>query len=126
MLCTMNLCQDASLFGSTIMKPPFLPFDEPNLCNDYIFMDPEFSDFYCHCFLNPVDSKTNLLDNVILTKIIVRPIKKPRSVGPHKSKLEETTIKKKSSLKNKKFRSVSTLLGRESAKPSSNGNNELQ
>ena len=39
-------------------------------------------------------------------KEVVRPTKKPRSVGPHKSKPEKTTSKKKIRQKNKKFRSV--------------------
>ena len=51
MLCAINFCQDNALCGSTKMKPPFLPFDEPNLCNSYIFMDPEYSDRFCHRFL---------------------------------------------------------------------------
>ena len=33
-----------SLWVSTRMIPPFLPFDEPNLCNDYIFIDPGYND----------------------------------------------------------------------------------
>ena len=63
MLRAIKFCQDTSLRGSTRMKPPFLPFDEPNLCNAYIFMDPKYSDRFC--FLNQVDSNTNLLDNVL-------------------------------------------------------------
>ena len=51
---------------------------------------------------------------------------KTRSVGPHKSKLEKTTSKKKSSLKNKKFSSVSTQLSEGSAKSSSGEKNILQ
>jgi len=85
------------------MKPPFLPFDEPNLCNDYISMDPEYS--YQSVFLNQTDSNIDLLDNVLLTKVVLRPTEKPRSVGPHESKSEKTRNKKKSRLKNKKFRS---------------------
>ena len=76
------------------MNPPFLSFDEPNLCNHYIFMDPEYSDRFCS-FFNQIDSNTNLLDNILSTKVIVRPTKKPRSVGPHKPKSEKTTSKKK-------------------------------
>ena len=76
------------------MKPLSVPFDESNLCNNYISMDPEYNDHFC--FFNQVDS------NIDLTKVVVRPTKKPRSVGPHKSKLEGTTNRKKSRLKNKK------------------------
>ena len=85
MICAINLCQDASLRESTKIKPSFLPFNELNLCNDYIFMDPEYSDHFCHCFLIQVDSNTNLLDNVLLMKVVIQLTKKPRSVGLHKS-----------------------------------------
>ena len=81
--------------GSTKMKLSFLSFDEPNVCNDYIFMDPEYSDCFCHCLLNHVDLNMDLLDNGLLMKVIVRPTKKPRSGGPHKSKADKTTSKKK-------------------------------
>ena len=39
-------------------------------------------------------------------KEVVRPTKKPRSVGPNKLKPEKTASKKKTRKKNKKFRSV--------------------
>ena len=99
MLRAINLCQDATLCDSTKMKPPFLFFDEPSLCNDYILRDSEYIDrscinFPCHRVLNQVDSDTDLLDNVILTKVALRPTKKPRSVGPHKSKSKKTTSKR--------------------------------
>ena len=90
------------------MEQPFLPFDEPNLWNDFIFMGLEYSDHFCHCFLNQVDSNTDLLDNGLLTKIIVQPTEKSRSVGPHKSKLEKNKqVKNKSCLKNKMFKNAS-------------------
>ena len=62
MLHAIKHHQNTSLRNSTRMIPPFLPFDEPNLYNDYIFMDPEYNE---RCFLNQADSNTNLLDNVI-------------------------------------------------------------
>ena len=46
------------------MIPPFLPFYKLNLCNDYIFMDPEYNDQLC--FLNQVDSNNDLLDNMVV------------------------------------------------------------
>ena len=52
--------------------------------------------------------------------------KKSRNVGPHKSKSKKTTSKKKSHLKTKKFRSVSTQLWGGSADPSSDKKNILQ
>ena len=89
MIRAINLCQDATLRGSTKSKPPFLPFDEQNLCNDYILKDTEYIDrfcinFPCNCVLNQVDQDTDLLDNVFLTKVVLQPTKKSRSVGPHK------------------------------------------
>ena len=93
MICAINFCQDTSLCGSTRMKTPFLLFDEPNLCNDDISRDPEYNDRF---FLNQVESNIDLLDNVLLTKVVVQPTEKPRSVGPHKLKSEETTNRKKS------------------------------
>ena len=130
MICAINRRQDASLYESTNMKPPFLPFDEPNLCNNFILMDLENIDrscinFLCHCVLNQVNSDINLLDNMDLKKVVLRPTKKPRSVGPHKSKLEKITSKKISCLKNMKFRSVSTQLRAGPAEPSSAGENIL-
>ena len=108
MLCAINFRQDNTLRGSTKMKPPFLPFDKPNLCNDYILRDSEYIDrscinFTCHCVLNQVNSDTDLLNNVILTKVALRPTKKTRSVGPHKSKSKKTTSKKKPRLKNQEI-----------------------
>ena len=60
-----------------------------------------------------------LLDNVLLTKDILRPTKKPTSVGWYKSKSEKMTSKNKARLKNKKFRSVSTQVREVSAESSS-------
>ena len=69
MICAINLCQDATLCESTRMKPSFLPFDAANLCNDCIFMDQKYNGQLC--FLNQVDSNTDLLDNVLLTKVVI-------------------------------------------------------
>ena len=85
-------------------------------------MNPEYNDRLC--VLNQVDSDTNLLDNVLLKKDVLRPTKKLRSVGIHKSKLEKATSKKKSHLKNKKFRSVSIQL-REGSTDSSIGEENI-
>ena len=124
MLCVINLRQHTSLCGSTKMKPPFLPFNEPMLCNDYIFMDSDYSD--CFCFLNQIYLDTKQLDNVRFKKVVVQPTRKPRSVGQHKSKSKKTTNKKKLGLKNKKFWSVSTQLRRGSTEPSNDRKNILQ
>ena len=63
------------------MKPPFLPFNELNLCNDYLLRDSEYIDhscinFPCHCVLNYDNSNIDLLDNVILTKVALQPTKR--------------------------------------------------
>ena len=42
---------------------------------------------------------SNPLNNMDSWKKVVRPTKKPRSVGPHKLKLKETTSKKKTNQK---------------------------
>ena len=76
-------------------------------------------------FFNQVDLNTDLLDNALLKKVVVQPTENPRSVGPHKSKSEKTTNKKKLNLKNKKFRIVSTQLGRGSIEQSSDKKNIL-
>ena len=126
MLHDINLCQKTSLHGSTRMKPPFVPFvpfDKPNICNDYIFMESEYNDR--SCYLIQVDLNTNMVDNVLLKKVVVQPTKKPRSVGPHKSKLKKTTNKKRSRLNNKKSRSVSTQLRKGSTEPNSDEINML-
>ena len=41
MICAINLRQDATLLESKKTKPHFIPFNEPNLCNDYILKGPE-------------------------------------------------------------------------------------
>ena len=52
--------------------------------------------------------------------------KKSRSVGPHKSRSKTTTYKRKSFIKNKKFRSARTQLRKESNEPNRFGTNLLQ
>ena len=47
---------------------------------------------------------------MILTEVVPRPTKKPRSVGPHKSISKKIDNKKKAHLENKKFRSVNKSL----------------
>ena len=90
-------CQDISIWKSTKIEPPFLAFDKPNSYNDCIFMDQKYNDQLC--FLNQVDLNTDLLDNVVLKRVVVQLIEKPRSVGLHKSKSKTIMNKKKSSLK---------------------------
>ena len=117
-ICAINFYQDATRQEITKVKPPSLPYDKPAICNDYILKDPVYIDrfcinFLCNWVLNQVDSDTNLLDNKLLRKEVLRPTKKTRSVSSHKSKPGKTTSKKKSCPKNKKFRNVSTQLPEE-------------
>ena len=44
MLNAIKHCQDISLWKSTRIEPPFLPFDEPNSCNDCVFIDQKYND----------------------------------------------------------------------------------
>ena len=83
-------------------------------------MDQKYNDKLC--FLNQVDSNTGMLDNVTLQQVVIQPTEKPRSVGQHKA----TTNKKKSHLKNKKFRSASTQLRKGSTEHNSKRTNLLQ
>ena len=88
-----------------------LPYDEPDLYNDFITKDTSqpsrfIINFPRHCVLGHVLSDSDPLDDLGPWKEVVRPTKKPRSVGPHKSKPKETTSMKKTRQKNKKSRSV--------------------
>ena len=89
------------------------------MCNAYILRDPEYIDrfyinFSFHFVLEQNPSETDQLDNVVLRKEVVQQTKKPRSVGPHKSKPEKTISKKKKHKKNKKFRGVNIQIPKES------------
>ena len=90
MLCALNLCQDVG--------------------NDYFLMDSGYDNHSCINFpfwqgLNQADSSTNLLDKVILTKVVTQPTEKSRGVGPHKLVPKKNRNKRKSRPENKKFRS---------------------
>ena len=73
---------------------------------------------------NQVDSVIDLQDGVILPKVVTRPTKKPKSVGPHKLIPKKSRNKKKSRLENRKFRNVIKLLCGISA--GHNNNNSLK
>ena len=69
MICVINCCQNVSCQELTDVKKPFLSYDDPDLCNDYILKDWNYIDcfcinFLCHCVLGKVPLGTNLLDNV--------------------------------------------------------------
>ena len=106
MLRALNLGQDANLCGSTRLKPSLLPFDELNIGNNHLLTDSGYDNHSCInfpflCALNQIDSSTDLIDNMILTEVVLRPTEKPRSVGPHKSISKKTRSNKKSRLKTK-------------------------
>jgi len=90
-LCVICYYQNANHQEPTNISQPFLPYNEYNLCNDYISKEPSHDDrfcinFPCHYVFGHVLLDTNPLDNVDSWKKVVRPTKKPRSAGPHKSK----------------------------------------
>ena len=106
MIRAINCRQDATRQEPIDMKQPFLPYGGPDLCNDYILKEPKYIDRFCinfpfYCALEQISSDTNLLDNLVLWKEVLRPTKKLRSVGPHKSKPEKTTSKKETRQKKK-------------------------
>ena len=127
MLRVLNLCQNVTLRGSTKLKS-LLPFDKSNIGNDHLSTDSGYDNHSClnflfHCALNQVDLSTDLLDEVILTKVVIRPTKNPRSIDSHKSVPKKNRNKKKSHLENKKFRIVSKPLYGVSVDPSSDEDN---
>ena len=110
-LRALNLRQDVTLRGPTNLKSPLLPFDELNMGNNHLSTDSGYNNHSCinflfHRTLNQGDLSTDLLDKVILTKIVPRPTGKLRSTGPHKLISKKIDNKKKAHLENKKFRSV--------------------
>ena len=69
MLHTIHCRQNTNCQEATNISQPSLPYNEPNLCNDYIFKALGYNDrfcinFPCHCVLGHVLSDTNPLDNV--------------------------------------------------------------
>ena len=87
-------CQDDIICQSTRFKPSLLHFNEFNMNNNHLSTNSTYSDhsvinFPFQFTPNHVDSTTNLLDEMVLTKVVTRSTKNPRSVGPHKSILKE-------------------------------------
>ena len=71
MFCALNLCQDATLYRSTKLKPSLLPFKELITSINHLSTDSGYDNHSCinfpfHCALNQVDLSTNLLDKEIL------------------------------------------------------------
>ena len=111
MIRVMHCYQVAKHLESIDLSQHILPYDEPDLYNDCITKEPDYKNrfyinFPCYCVLGHILSDSNPLDDLGPWKEVVRPTKKPRSVGPHKSKPKKTTSNKKTRQKNKKSRSV--------------------
>ena len=107
--------KDAKLWKIIDISQSLLLPEESDLCNDFISKGPDYFGRFCihfpqHCVFGHILLCSHLLDNVDSWKEVVQPIKKPRSVGLHKSKPKKTTSKKKTNQKNKKSRSVIVLI----------------
>ena len=105
--------QDAEHPEPIDVSQSFLPYEELDLCNDFIsneldYIDRFYINFPSHYVLKHVLSDSDPLDNVGSWKEVVQPTKQQRSVGPHRLKPKKTTSKKKTHQKNKKSRSVTT------------------
>ena len=104
-------CQDDIICISTRFKSSLLHFNKLDINNNHLLTNSEYNDhsvlnFPLQFTPNQVDSTTDLLDEVVLTEVVLRPTEKPRSVGPHKLILKKNGNKRKSRQENKKFRSV--------------------
>ena len=92
------------------MEDYSLLYDEPDLCNDYISMEQDKADrfsisFPRHCVFRHVLSDTDPLNDMVPGKEVVRPSKKPRSVGPRRLNPIQTALKTTSNKKrNKRIR----------------------
>ena len=111
----INHHRDAERLKLIKATQPLPPPEEPDLCNDFISKEPDYFDRFCinfpqYCIFGHVLLNSDPLDGVDSWKEVVQPIKKPRSIGPHKSKPKKTTSKKKTNQKNTKFRSVIVLI----------------
>ena len=87
--CANIYCQDDIIYRSTLLKSFLLYFNEFNMDNNHLSVNSTCNDhsilnFSLQFTPNQVDCTTNLLDEVVLTEVVIQPTKKPRSVGPHK------------------------------------------
>ena len=111
MIHTLNHRQDITTCENTKLKSTIVPFEDLIMDNGGLPTKTEYDNrsninFQLHHAFNQDVLNTDLLDEVILTELILRPTKKPRSVGPHKSISKKNGNTRKSRLGNKKFRSV--------------------
>ena len=97
-------CQDDIICSSTRFKSSLLHFNKLDINNTHLLTNSKYNDhsvinFPLQFAPNQVDSTTNLLDDVVLTEVVLQPTEKPRSVGPHRLISKKTRSKKKSLLK---------------------------
>ena len=83
MLCAIIRCQDTIICRSTKFKSSLLHFNKLDINDNYLSTDSEYNDYSVINFplqfaLNQVDSTTNLLDDVVLTEVVLR---KPKHQG---------------------------------------------
>ena len=87
-------CREDIIRRPTRFKPSRLQSNKFDMNNKHVSVNSTHNDHSIHNFLlqfapNHVDPTTDLLDEVVLTKVVLRPTEKPRSVGPHKSILNK-------------------------------------
>ena len=80
MLRSFNHHQDITVRENTRLKSSFLPFKELNMGNGDLSTNSKYDNcskinFLLHHALNQVDLNTDLLDKVMLTEVVLRPIK---------------------------------------------------
>ena len=98
MICAIHRRQVAERLEPIDISQPFPPYEELDLCNDFISKEPDYIDCFCinfprHCVLGHVPLDSDPLDKVGSWKEVVQLTKKPRSVGPHKLNQKKTTSK---------------------------------
>ena len=76
MLCATIRCQDYIVCRSTKFKSSLLHFNKLDINNNNLLIDSEYNDhsginFPLQFAPNQVDSTTNLLDNMILTEVVL-------------------------------------------------------
>ena len=82
--------QDEIIRRSTRFKLSLLYSKKLDINNNNLLTNSEYNDhsvlnFPLQFTPNQVDSTTNLLDEVVLTEVVLQSTEKPKSVGPHKS-----------------------------------------
>ena len=87
MLCATICCQDDFVHRSTRFKSSLVHFNKFDIDNNNLSTNSKYNDhsvinFPLQFAPNQVDSTTNLLDDVVLTEIFLRPTEKLWSVGP--------------------------------------------